>query len=141
MSQAILPMKRIFLYILVSLISSSSFTQETMPSEIVQKNLDAYNAGDLSEFMKSFSDSIVLYSFEKKEPIAEGKEAIRALYQKLFEASPELHSTILHRAVIGNKVIDHESITGRKGSSVPVEMVMIYEVSEEHIVRMTVVKE
>jgi hypothetical protein len=59
----------------------------------------------------------------------------------LFDASPKLHSTILHRTVMGNKVIDHESITGRKDSDVPIELILIYEVSGDKIVRMTVIRE
>jgi hypothetical protein len=41
---------------------------------------------------------------------------------------------------MGNKVIDHESIVGRKGSDFPIEIVMIYEVSGDKIVRMTVIR-
>jgi len=78
--------------------------------------------------------------FGKTEPIANGKESIKKLYKELFDDSPKLHSTILHRAVIGNKVIDHESIKGRKGSKKPVKLVMIYEVSGDKIVQMTVIR-
>jgi hypothetical protein len=56
------------------------------------------------------------------------------LYKGLFDASPLLHSIILHRILIGNKVIDHESIAGRKRIDVPNELVMIYEVSGDEIV-------
>jgi len=111
------------------------------PVEIVQDNLEKYNMRDLDGFMTSFSDSILLYSYGRSEPVAKGKEAIRELYKKLFDSSPDLNSTILHRAVIGNRVIDHESIVGRKGSSTKVEMIMIYEVNDQKITSMTVVKE
>lgn len=111
------------------------------PEAVVQENLDFYNQRNLEGFMSSFSDSIALYNFGKITAIAEGKEAVRNLYKGLFDASPKLHSTILHRSIIGNKVIDHESIVGRKGSEVPIELVMIYEVSGDKIVRMTVIRE
>jgi hypothetical protein len=115
--------------------------QTRTPEAVVQENLDFYNQQNLEGFMNSFSDSIALYNFGKSEPIAEGKEAIRNLYKGLFDASPKLHSTILNRSVIGNKVIDHESIVGRKGSDVPIELVMIYEVSVDRIIRMTVIRQ
>ena len=115
--------------------------QTRTPEEIVQENLDFYNQRNLEGFMSSFTDSIALYTFGKAEPVAQGKEAIRNLYKGLFDASPKLHSTILHRSIIGNKVIDHESIVGRKGNDVPIELVMIYEVSVDEIVRMTVIRE
>jgi hypothetical protein len=115
--------------------------QTRTPEEIVQENLEFYNQRNLEGFMSSFTDSIALYTFGNSEPVAKGKEAIRNLYKGLFDASPKLHSTILHRSIIGNKVIDHESIVGRKGSDVPIELVMIYEVSVDEIVRMTVIRE
>jgi hypothetical protein len=111
------------------------------PQAVVQENLDFYNKRNLDGFMSSFSSEIALYTFGKSEPIAQGIPAIRELYGKLFEDSPELYSTILHRTVIGNKVIDHESIIGRKGSKTPIELVMIYEVKDGKIVKMTVVRE
>ena len=115
--------------------------QTRTPEEIVQENLDFYNQRNLEGFMSSFTDSIALYTFGNTEPVSRGKEAIRNLYKGLFDDSPKLHSTILHRSIIGNKVIDHESIIGRKGSDVPIELVMIYEVSDDKIVRMTVIRE
>lgn len=111
------------------------------PEEIVQENLDFYNQRNIDGFMSSFSDSISLFLFGKTEPIANGKEEIRRLYKELFDDSPKLHSTILHRAVIGNKVIDHESIKGRKGSKKTLKLVMIYEVLDDKIVRMTVIRD
>ena len=112
-----------------------------LPTEVVQENLEFYNQRNIEGFMSSFSDSITLFTYEKMEPIAKGKDEIKILYKGLFEESPKLHSTILHRAVIGNKVIDHESIKGRRGSKKPIKLVMIYEVSDDKILRMTVIRE
>lgn len=115
--------------------------QTKTPEMVVQENLDFYNQRNLEGFMTSFSDSIALYNFGKSEPVSKGKEAIRTLYMSLFDSSPKLHSTILHRTIIGNKIIDHESIVGRKGSDTPIELVLIYEVLGDKIVRMTVIRE
>jgi hypothetical protein len=112
-----------------------------LPAEVVQENLEFYNQRNMEGFMSSFSDRIILFTYEKKEPIAKGKDEIKKLYKGLFEESPKLNSTILHRAVIGNKVIDHESIKGRRGSKKPIKLVMIYEVSDDKILRMTVIRE
>jgi len=118
-----------------------SAQKDLSPTQVVEENLAFYNQRNIDGFMSSFSDNITLYSFGNEAPIAKGKEAIKTLYSKLFEESPTLHSTILHRAVIGNKVIDHESITGRKGKNEAVEMVMVYVVENQKIVEMTVLKE
>ena len=80
---------------------------------VVQSNLDAYNQRDIDQFMAVVSDEISLFTFGESQPSLVGKKAIRDFYATLFENSPELHSIILSRIVIGNKVIDHESITGR----------------------------
>jgi hypothetical protein len=111
------------------------------PEQVVQKNLDCYNRRDINGFMKSFSQNIALFTFSESTATASGLEAIRAMYKELFDLSPGLHSTILKRIVIGNKVIDHETITGRRGAKEPVEMVLIYEVKENKIYRITAIRQ
>jgi hypothetical protein len=44
----------------------------------------------------------------------------------LFEASPNLHFTILKRIVFYNKVINHERIVDRKGFKDDFDLVIIY---------------
>jgi hypothetical protein len=90
--------------------------------------------------MSYFADSISLVNFSDQKIVAKGKEEIKALYKGLFESSPTLHSTILKRMVLGNKVIDHESIVGRKGSADTLEIVLIYEVEGGKIIKMTTVR-
>lgn len=134
-------MRTLFLFSALFLTFYTMSQNFPSPQAVVQENLDFYNKRNIDGFMSSFSSEIALYTFGKSEPIAQGIPAIRELYGKLFEDSPELYSTILHRTVIGNKVIDHESIIGRKGSKTPIELVMIYEVKDGKIVKMTVVRE
>jgi hypothetical protein len=136
-------MKLIFLLLFsFSMVVNLAQTQPVKtPADVVQENLDFYNQRNIEGFMSSFPDTIGLYLFGNTEPVVIGREAVRKLYKELFDDSPKLHSTILHRAVIGNKVIDHESIKGRRGSKKPVKLVMIYEVSCDKIVRMTVIRE
>jgi hypothetical protein len=133
--------KFIILYFLLILRIGHISSQSAMtPFQVVQENLDFYNQRNIDGFISSFVDSVSLCTFGKDEPVAQGKEAIRILYNDLFISSPKLHSTILNRVVLGNKVIDHEYIVGRKGSDVPIELVMIYEVSDGKISRMTVIR-
>ena len=90
--------------------------------------------------MNTFSDEIALYNFPEPEPSIQGREAIRKFYNGLFSASPTLHSTILKRIAFDNKVIDHESIVGRMGVDSPLEIVVIYEVDNEKIRRLTAIR-
>ena len=110
------------------------------PEEVVQDNLDSYNQRDIDGFMRSFSDSSGVYRFGELIPLANGRDEIRQLYQKLFNASPNLHSKIAHRTNLGNKIIDHELITGRNGDSQVLELVVIYEVENDLIKRMTIIR-
>lgn len=107
---------------------------------VVQANLDAYNTGNITEFMRYLSDSACLYEYGSSEPRACGRAALEKLYGELFNNSPELHSTIQKRICFDNKVIDHEYIVGRAGSSEALELLMIYEVENKKIAKMTVLR-
>lgn len=101
---------------------------------MVQAQLDAYNAGDIDAFMATFHPEAELFSIEDPTPRASGHEAVRAIYADLFERSPQLHSELVNRMAVGNRVIDHERITGREGGEV-LEIVMVYEVEDGAIRR------
>ncbi|GGG32541.1 steroid Delta-isomerase [Dokdonia pacifica] len=104
------------------------------PLAIIQKQLDAYNNRDIETFVSCHAPEAQLYSFSETVPFAKGQEQIRAIYSEIFENSPNLHSKLIHRIVIGNKVIDHEEITGRKGTDI-LEFIAIYEVNDTSIVK------
>jgi len=129
-----------FVFFLFINLTTMNFAQNLSVEQIVQSNLEAYNNRDLEKFMSWFSEDIELYSFSEMKLVASGKPAIEKLYKELFEASPNLHSTILKRIVFDNKVIDHESIVGRKGASDVLEIVMIYEVKDGKIFKMTSIR-
>lgn len=128
------------LFLLFLNFATMNFAQNLSAEQVVQNNLDAYNSRDLEKFMFWFSEDVELYSFSEMKLIASGKPAIEKLYKELFAATPNLHSTILKRIVFENKVIDHESIVGRKGSSEIIEIVMIYEVKYGKIFKMTSIR-
>ena len=111
-----------------------------LPEQVVQRNLECYNNRDLKGFMESFSTDITLYTFPDPEPTLEGLEAIQNFYSRLFEASPKLHATILNRIVFNNKIIDHERIVGRMGSDAALEIVVVYEVVQGKIFRLTAIR-
>jgi hypothetical protein len=132
-------MKNIFQIFLLLLITTMLNAQKTA-EQIVQANLDAYNNLDIEQFMSYISEDIEVYEFDSKKLSIKGSEACRKVYTELFELSPKLHSTILKRIVFDNKVIDHEYIVGRRGSDSPIELVLIYEVRDEKIFRISVMR-
>lgn len=134
-------MKPIYLTLLfLSMFTTTTMAQNSSPEQIVQQNLDYYNNRDIEGFMRCFSEDIAIYSFTDHTLTAKGLDEVRKLYTALFESSPTLHSTIVKRIVFDNKVIDHESIVGRKGSSDILELVLIYEVKNDKIYKITVIR-
>lgn len=126
---------------LISMNESRQLMAQTQsPEQVVQANLNAYNNRNIEGFMSSIHPDIKIFALGETIPTAEGAAQVRRMYQELFDLSPKLHSTILKRIVFGDKVIDHESIVGRRGSPDIYELVLIYEVKEEKIFRITVIR-
>jgi hypothetical protein len=93
---------------------------------VVERQLAAYNARDLERFAATYSEDVAIYRMPSLEPAIRGHEQLRAVYRQRF-ASPNLHAEILSRIVLGNKVIDHERVTGIRET--PLEALAIYDVS------------
>lgn len=110
------------------------------PEQVVQKQLDAYNQRDITKFMDTMSPDVALYNFKDGALLAKGFEDVKTIYTNLFEQSPKLHSDLTNRMVLGNQVIDHESITGRMGKAEVIELIVIYEVESEKINKITVLR-
>lgn len=98
------------------------------PEQLVQEQLDAYNARDLARFASTFADDVVSYRLPDREPMLRGKAALAEHYATQRFNLPALHADLVARIVMGNKVIDHERIHGVR--EVPYEAVAIYEVRQ-----------
>jgi hypothetical protein len=98
--------------------------------QVVQEQLDAYNARDIDRFMEVFSDSVKFVDFKTTKLSIAGKEEVRKRFTAYFEASPNLKSSLAGRIHFDNVVIDHEKITGSRGSDALFEIVMVYELNE-----------
>ncbi|MDO6472431.1 nuclear transport factor 2 family protein [Maribacter sp. 1_MG-2023] len=105
------------------------------PEVIVQKQLDAYNSRDIDGFLATYSTQAKILSYSG-ELRSDGTDAMRAGYTDFFNSAPDLHCEIINRIVIGNKVIDEESITANGNTF---KAVAIYEVENNEIVKVTFV--
>jgi hypothetical protein len=94
--------------------------------DIVEEQLQAYNARDLDRFAATYADDIRIYRMPATEPAMTGQAQLRETYRKRF-SSPGLHAQIVNRIAIGNKVIDHERVVGIKDTAI--EAVAVYEVA------------
>lgn len=111
------------------------------PREVVQEQLDAYNDRDIERFISVFSEDIELWTLGDTIPSVKGKESVKKVYKKMFETKIDLHSEVLNRTVIGNKVIDYEKIDGVKKDGEVYYLVMVYEVKDGKIFRATAIRQ
>src|SRR5688572_25867967 len=80
--------------------------------EIVQRQLEAYNAHDLVAFAACYTDDVEMIRLPAKEPAIRNKEEMIEFYGANRFLAPGLRAEILNRMALGNKVIDHERIHG-----------------------------
>ena len=107
---------------------------------IVQKQVDAYNARNIADFIACHAPDVELYRYSENTPYSTGRENLKNVYQDVFENSPNLHAEIINRMVMGNTVIDHEKVTGRKGVDVST-IIAIYEIEDGLIAKARFLRE
>lgn len=102
------------------------------PEQVVQRQLDLYNARDLDPFMALWADDARVFE-HPATLLADGAAAIRERHALRFQ-EPNLHARLVSRMVIGNRVIDQEVVT-RTFADGPgtLEVVAIYEVAGDKI--------
>lgn len=105
----------------------------TTHEEIVQKQLDYYNAHDLKGFISTYSDNIQIFRLDDHSLILEGKEELTRRYRERFEVN-KVHAKLVNRMVIGKQVIDQEEVTRQTDDTIT-RAVAIYEVEDERIQR------
>jgi hypothetical protein len=103
------------------------------PVEIVQRQLDAYNAHDLAAFVALFSDNITVFRMPSAMPTLSGKAAFTQFYATQRFNVPALRADLVNRMVLGHHVVDHELIHGL--SERPLEIAVVYEVGPASIQR------
>ena len=128
------------LLLTTTLTIASLSAQKMTPEQVVQKQLETYNNRDIDGFMSLIDSKITIHDFSSGLITMKGYAACKKFYGDLFMASPKLHSKILNRTVFGSRVIDHESITGRNGNDEVLELVLIYEVRNKKIIKISVIK-
>ena len=103
---------------------------------VIQRQLEAYNARDLEAWLATYKADAEQYLLHAGL-LASGHDAIRRRMTDRFN-DPALHAALVSRTVMDNIVIDHEFVTRTFPDGLEtVEMVCIYEVHAELIVKAT----
>ncbi len=100
----------------------------------VRMQLAAYNARDIDAFMAWWAPDCQYYAFPDQR-LANGADEIRERHIERFK-EPNLHGRLLNRMVMGNLVIDHETVT-RTFPDGPgeVDVICLYEVTDGKIAK------
>lgn len=107
-------------------------------AQIVQGQLEAYNAQDLDAFCSFYADDAVLAGYGG-EITNQGIASIRERHAKLFADFPQNTATVVNRIVVGSNVIDHEKVSRAPGGE-SFEVAPIYTLANGKIVRVDFVK-
>ncbi len=100
---------------------------------VVQRQLDAYNAHDIGALLATYAEN-ARHFLHPATLVATGHAELRARFAARF-AEPGVHATLLHRAVVGDFVVDHERVarTFPEGKG-HIDLVCTYEVRDGKIV-------
>jgi hypothetical protein len=99
--------------------------------EVVQRQLDAYNAHDLAGFVAAYSDAVQIFRLPSTQPAIAGKSQLADFYATRRCNVPGLRAEVVNRMIMGNKVVDHEHIRGLGDAQV--EPVAVYQVVDDLI--------
>ncbi|ANJ96113.1 nuclear transport factor 2 family protein [Serratia plymuthica] len=104
------------------------------PEDVVQQQLDAYNARDIDAFMAYWAEDAQYYE-HPDTLLASGKAEIRERHIARFK-EPSLYGERVKRMVLGSMVIDQEVVTRNfpQGRG-KMDVIAIYEVEQGKIVK------
>ena len=107
-------------------------------ADVVQRQLEAYNAQDLDAFLATYAPDCQICDLNGAVT-QNGHADIRARYAAMFAQYPENKARLVNRMTLGDVVIDHEDVM--RGPNGPrLEAIAIYTVKNGLIARVDFVK-
>ncbi len=101
--------------------------------QIVQAQLDAYNAQDVARCCALYAEDCVVADLNAGVRQS-GRAELHARYSDLFAQFPQNHARLVNRIAVGDTVIDHEDVTRAPGGE-RFEIIAIYTIKSGLIVR------
>lgn len=78
--------------------------------EIVERQLQAYNAHQVDAFVACFAEGAVVEDADGNALMI-GREQLRVQYEQLFSGFPDLRAEVVTRISVGAFVVDEERLT------------------------------
>lgn len=98
------------------------------PIDVVQAQVDAYNAHDLDQFLACYADDAALYDLSGKQPVVHGRSAMREIYSFLERVPDGFQVDIIDRLVSDAIIVDTERFVGLPEGVQWPNAVVVYEV-------------
>lgn len=83
---------------------------EPSPYEIVQKQVESFNARDLDAFVNCYTNTVLVTNYPS-DTISVGRQQMKEGYKKFYERMPNVEVKVSNRITIGATVIDQEVVT------------------------------
>jgi hypothetical protein len=99
--------------------------------DAVERQVEAYNAGDVDAFVACYADDVVVENAEGEVQMS-GRDEMRQAYGKLFAGCTDLHAEIPARIRVGSYVVDEERVSGHPAGDLHV--VAIYRLDDEGLI-------
>ncbi len=106
--------------------------------DLVQAQLEAYNAQDLDAYCAFFAKDVVVADLNGAVT-TQGVEAYRARYEGVFRQFPQNKAELLNRIAVGSTVIDHEKVVRSPGGE-SFEVIAIYTLADGKVARVDFAK-
>ncbi|MET3018979.1 nuclear transport factor 2 family protein [Flavobacterium hydatis] len=108
--------------------------------QIIDDQMLAFNNRDIKKMMPLYSDEIKIFNHNDNTLVIDGIKECEKMFTTLFDNSPNLYAEIIKTINFDNKVIVHEYVSGRNGSDEKTEQVVIFEVNNQKITRMDLMR-
>jgi hypothetical protein len=103
------------------------------PEDVVQAQVEAYNAHDIEAFALCYADDITIYDLSGRTPPIRGISELKKDYAWLTKAPPAFRVEIVRRISSGRIVVDLERVLGLDKDKGTPEAIAIFEVHEGKI--------
>ena len=108
-------------------------------SELIQKQLDAYNAQDIEAFLETYSEDVEVFNFPD-EFIYKGTDKMREVYSNAWKQNPDQKAEVSERIISGNTVVDKENVSGRSNGA-DINAIVIYKIENSKIKEVYFIKD
>ena len=106
-----------------------------MNSDIVDKQLNAFNEKDIDKFLECYSDEIHVSILETGDVLTTGMDQLKKSMEQSFKSKPKSETLLIERIKQKDLVINLEKILNYIEGKV-VNVVSIYEVKDKKITRL-----